>query len=224
MGSKKKPDIPDAPDFKSDARVDQGIDQLFGLGTDAANLNLSGKMAETIETSPQMTTKYLEGLRAQLEPMFGDIRTDTVNRLAAQGQLGGSTLTSEMGKIERNMQNQYITQSSNFGMADINRAMSNRMQVYGQGLNAISQGTGYGLQGQQQKNTYAMQKHEADVAAQIANQDTSNGSGWGSALGMIAGGLLAIPTGGLSVGLASGAVGAGAALGGSFGGAVGGMF
>ena len=226
MGKNAKPERPGVPEFQSDPRVSQGIDQLFGLGTDAANLDLSGPLAETIETSPQMTSLFLEGLRAELEPIFRDERQQTINTLAAEGKLGGSTLTSEMGRIESDLQNRYVTQSSQFGINDINRAMAARQNIYGQGLNTIGQATGFAESSEARKNQFALTNFENELGMSILDQPEQTG-GLGGALagaggGALLGGGLALAaapfTAGASLAFLPAALGAGALGGGLIGG------
>ena len=206
MGGSKKPERPAVPEFQEDPRIDKGIDQLFNYGTDAANLNFKGPLAETIQTSPEMTTLYLQGLRAELEPIFRDERQNSINKMAAQGQLSGSTLPSELGRIESDLQNKYITQTSNFGMADINRAMQNRVSLYGTGLNTINRATGLAGNQQDATNKFALQKFENELALnELARKDGSGG--WGGALQGALGGAAAGSSGGIGGMVLGGVIG-----------------
>ena len=164
MGKNSKPDYPAPPEYEEDPRVSEGIDQLFDLGTKAVNLDFTGKLAETIETSPQMTELYLKGLRAKLDPIFKKQQRATTNRLAAQGQLAGSTTASALGEVEQNIQNQYVQQTSEFGMADIDRAMRNRMELHGRGLEAIGAGTTGAANENARKNDFALNNYQNKIA------------------------------------------------------------
>jgi len=173
MGAEKKPDLPvtpETPTYQTDPRFGQGIDQLFGLGGDLTSFqNLPPELMETMQTSPQLTSLYIEGLRAQLEPLFAEERQQSINRLAAQGQLSGSTLPSTLADIEKRKQEQYITQTSQFGISDINRAMTNRVGLFGTGLQTLSGATGMAGTSQEMQNQFALQNYQNLLAKQQAD-------------------------------------------------------
>ncbi len=207
MGGSKKPSLPKAPDapkYQEDPLVGERVGELYGLGKQLTKGDFSGDLAglqEVVNTSPQMTTLFLQGLKAQLDPIYSDMRRETTNRLAASNQLESSVLPSAMADIEKNQQNQYIQQSTAFGINDINRAMQNRMSLFGTGVNTMGAGAGMTFDMQNAKNQFAMnnysnaiKKYESDVAASLYSQ--KSGGGWGQLAGTLIGGIAGTAMGG----------------------------
>ena len=205
MGSKKKPSLPAAPpipEYKEDPAVRERIDEMYGLGKSAVGMDFSGNeaMQEVINTSPQMTSLFLQGLKSQLDPQFDDMRRDTINTLAAQGQLDSSVLTSSMADIEKNKQNQYIQQSTQFGINDISRAMGNRMSLYGTGLETMKYGTQATMADRDQFNKFNLQNYgnaakKWDMEAASTMWDYQPTGGWRGAVQGLGGGIFGAAAG-----------------------------
>ena len=116
----KSPKLPDTPEYEEDPRFKQGLDQLFGLGGRLTTFDFTGDLsplAETISTSPETTKMFFEGLKAELDPIFRDIRQTTVNQLAASNQLESSTTANRLATIESDLQKKYITAGTTFRLS-----------------------------------------------------------------------------------------------------------
>ena len=222
--SKDKTSIPSAPSFQTDPNVGWSQDRLKeqygylmnGLTKDGGSL--SGLLGDAINVSPEVSRLSQQYAQSQLDPAYRTQRQDMINTLEANNQLTGSTTGSQLQNLSNDYLSSLTGMQAQYGLADVNRALNNRMQLYTTGLN-VGQNVGQaGLQNQEQMNSFALSNYENQVAASLAGQQSS-GINWGQlggmALGAGAGALLAAPTGGMSVGM-------GAALGAGLGGGVGG--
>jgi len=175
---------------------------------------------ETISTSTNATKQFLTGLKAELDPIFRDMRSKTVNQLAANNQLESSVTANRLSQIESDIESRYITQASQFGIADIDRAMRNRISLFGTGLNTLSAATGEAGAEGARKNQFNLTNYENEVAASIYGKEDKGGLMGGLKGG--AGGLLlgaslaAIPGIGLPAAIGLTALGG---IGGAFAGA-----
>lgn len=223
--SSKKTSIPAAPAFQTDPNVGWSQDKLkeqYGYlinGLTTQGGNLSGLLGDSINVSPEVSRLSQQYAQSQLDPAFRQRRQQTINDLEASNQLTGSTTASALGNLDADYMASLTGMQAQYGLADVSRALNNRMQLYTTGLN-IGQNVGQaGLQNQEQMNQFALQNYENQVAAAMMNKNNSSAGMWGSlggaALGAGAGALLALPTGGMSIGM-------GAALGASLGGSLGG--
>lgn len=224
--SKKKTSMPETPTFQVDPNVAWSQDRLkdqYGYlmnGLTQEGQSLSGGLGEATNISPEISRLSQQYAQSQLDPAFRTQRQDLINTLEANNQLTGSTTASSLGNLSADYMASLTGMQAQYGLADVSRALNNRMQLYTTGLN-IGQNVGQaGLQNQEQMNQFALQNYENQVAAAMMNKNNSSAGMWGSlggaALGAGAGALLALPTGGMSIGMGA-ALGAG--LGGSLGGA-----
>jgi hypothetical protein len=224
--SKKKTSTPETPTFQVDPNVAWSQDRLkdqYGYlmnGLTQEGQSLSGGLGEATNISPEISRLSQQYAQSQLDPAFRTQRQDLINTLEANNQLTGSTTASSLGNLSADYMASLTGMQAQYGLADVSRALNNRMQLYTTGLN-IGQNVGQaGLQNQEQMNQFALQNYENQVAAAMMNKNNSSAGMWGSlggaALGAGAGALLALPTGGMSIGMGA-ALGAG--LGGSLGGA-----
>lgn len=224
MSKPKAPSLPSAPSFQTDPNVAWSQDFLKGQSNYLINGltqdggSLSGMLGETVNTSPDITRLTLEGLSAQLSPYYRTGMQDITNQLEANNQLTGSTTASALGNFQADYMAQLTAAGAQAGIADINRALQNRVSLYGTGLNA-AQGVGQtGLNNQSQMNQFAMQNYENQVAAALMSQPQQRGGLLGGAIGAIGGGLAGFALGGP---LGAGALGT--ALGAGIGGLAGGF-
>ena len=221
--SSKKTSIPDAPKFQTDPNVGWSQDKLKeqygylmnGLTTNGGSL--SGLLGDTVNTSPEVSRLSQQYAQSQLDPAFRQKRQDTINTLEANGQLTGSTTANSLANLDADYMASLTGMQAQYGLADVNRALNNRVQLYTQGLN-IGQNVGtQGLENQSQMNQFALANYENQVAAAMANQDSSAGM-WGSLGGAAIGagiGTLVAPGVGTALGASLGGSIGGAAFGGS---------
>jgi hypothetical protein len=222
--SKKKSSIPEAPKWQPDPNVGWSQDRLKeqygylmkGLTTEGGSL--SGLLGDAVNISPEVSRLSMQYAQSQLDPAYRQRRQDLINTLEANNQLTGSTTASSLGNLEADYMSSLTGMQAQYGLADVERALNNRVQLYTTGLN-VGQNVGQaGLQNQQQMNQFALANYENQVAAAMMNQKDSGllgglmGGTGGALLGAGLGALLAAPTGGLSLGMGAligGGIGAG---------------
>ena len=214
MSKKKSPSIPEAPQFQTDPNVAWSQDTLKGEVPKLLGLTgLPNSLMEAINTNPQITQLTLDKLQAQLAPSYRDGRQNLINSLEASNQLTGSTTASALGNYEADYMSQLTAAGAEAGLQDINRALSNRMSLYGLGLNT-AQGVGSaGLSNQSQMNQFALSNYENQVAQALLSQPTPRGGFTGALTGGLGGAISGFATTGSPWGAAIGA-GVGALSGG----------
>ncbi len=214
MSKQKAPSLPSTPTYFQDPLVSQANQSQFNLGqglTSGSIYNENPGLAEAVNMNPQMTQLMLQGLQAQLAGPLRQQRQDTINTLEANNQLTGSTTASALGNIDTDYSNQLVTAGANAGMADINRALANRVALFGTGLNAI-QSSGQGAQAASNaQNSFNLDNYQNQVAKVLGEQKQKSGGFMGGLTGAAGGAMAGSMFG--PVGMAIGAVG-GAAAGG----------
>lgn len=197
MSKPKAPELPPTPTFQADpiASAIPGQLQSYGQGLLSSSLLTDPVLGEAVNLNPQMTQLMLQNLQAQLAPSLRQSRQDTVNTLEANNQLTGSTTASALGNIQSDYESQLISAGAQAGMADINRALQNRVGLYGTGLNTL-QAAGSMAQGNQsQINSFNMENYQNQVAKVLAEQKQNTGGLAGGLTGAIGGGLAGLATG-----------------------------
>lgn len=214
MSKKKSPSVPEAPSFQPDPNVAWSQDILKGQVPNLLSLsNLPEPLMEAISLNPQVTQLTLSALQSQLEPSYRRGFQDITNTLEANNQLTGSTTASALGNYESDYMAQLTAAGAQAGLADINRALQNRMSLYGTGLNTAQSIGNAGLNNQNQTNQFALQNYENQVASALLNQPKQTGGFMGALTGAIGGGLQGFMMGGPT----------GAAIGAGVGGLAGGF-
>lgn len=224
MSKSKSPSLPAAPSFQSDPNLAWSQDLLKGQSNYLINGltqdggNLSGLLGDTVSFNPDISRLAMDSLRAQTSGDYRDQRQNLINTLEANNQLTGSTTGSALGNYEADYLAGLTAAGAEASMLDINRALQNRVNLYGTGLNTAQRVGGSALNNQDQMNQFALQNYENQVYSALNSQPKSRsgmfGALGGAGLGAGIGALLAAPTGGLSLA-------AGAALGAGIGSGVG---
>ncbi len=216
--SKKKSSVPEAPKWQPDPNVGWSQDRLkeqYGYligGLTTPGGSLSGLLGEAVNISPEISRLSQQYAESQLNPAYERAKQEVINQLEANNQLTGSTTASSLGNLASDYAASLTGMQAQYGLADVERALNNRVQLYTTGLN-IGQNVGQaGLQNQQQMNQFALANYENQVAAAMMNQ--KSGSPWGQIGGMALGGLA-----GFAMGGPAGAM-MGAGIGGGLGGAL----
>jgi len=228
MAKDKGLSLPDAPQYYEDPKYGEGIDKLFGLGGRMTSFDFTGDLsplAETISTSPETTKMFLEGVRTEMDPIMSDVRKDIVNQLAASGQLESSTTANKLLETEERYAGGLRGMATQFGIADIERAMRNRIGLFGAGLDTTQTATGMAGERGERKNIFNLQNYENIVAKTMAEEKQKKGGLFGGLMGAGGGALagaglgiaLAPFTGGLSLAAVAPFIGGGALLGGAAG-------
>jgi hypothetical protein len=190
MSKKKSPGLPSTPEFQADPNVAWSQDTLKGEVPKLLGLSgLPAGLMEAISTNPQITQLTLDKLQAQLAPSYRQGNQNIINQLEANNQLTGSTTASALGNYEADYLSQLTAAGAEAGIQDINRALTNRMSLYGLGINTAGAVGQAGLGNQEQMNQFALQNYENQVAAALMNQPKNNSGMW-STLGGIAGGAI----------------------------------
>lgn len=216
---KKKVELPSAPEFFEDPNFSRGTGSLLDLGERLTSFDFSGDLAplqEAIDLDPEITRLALEQAQGTLTPAFDLQRQNTVNRLANLGALESSTTSDALAQIDTDLLSQLQGITAGAALEDRNRALQNRVNLFGAGLDATSQGTSFAGTNQSNRNTFNQQQFENQLALAQLNQDDKGGlfgGLLGAAGGAAAGVALAPFTGGLSLLTVGGLAGAGGALG-----------
>lgn len=212
---KKKPKIPDAPQFFSDPRFQGGINDLLDLGGRLTSFDFSGNLSplqETIDLDPEVTDLALEFAQNTLAPSFRNQRQNTVNELANLGALESSTTANALANIDTDLASQQQAIVSGAALEDRNRALQNRIGLFGTGLDVTQAGTAAAGQNQANRNNFNISNYQNQVAAAIGSEESRGGIA-GALTGALGAGLAA--TGfGAPLGLGLLAAGAGGAAGG----------
>ena len=204
-----------APSYYQDPLVGQSNQSLFGLGqglTSGSIYDQNPWLRDAVSMNPDITRLTLEGLSSQLGPQLRTSRQDIINQLEANNQLTGSTTASALGNIQSDYEARLVGAGAEAGIADINRALANRVALFGTGLNAI-QGAGQGAQtSQNSQNQFNLENYQNQLADFYARQPQQKG------------GLTGALTGGFGGALAGASFGPQAAIAGGLAGAAAGGF
>jgi len=188
-----------APAFQEDPRFAQGLEDLLTTGRKLTNFDLTGGLSplqDVINTSPETTSTFLEGLMAQLTPQFRDLQQETINQLAASNQLESSVAVDRLSRGQEDLQSNILASTTQFGLADISRALENRVRLTQLGLGATEAGTGLAADAESRKNQFALQNFENQLALETANRSEKKGGLLGGLTGAVGGGLSGFALGG----------------------------
>ncbi len=213
MGKSKGPELPKAPTFQADPSAATGIPDLLKYGQELSSGDFGGRLSWLKPTiSGDNTANSLAFAQAKLQPQFRDTLQQITNQAAANGQLNSSTFTDALARSQSDLNSQYQAILSQQAIADNNQSNTNRLALFGQGLNSIQNASQLGLSNQGQTNDFNLQNYNNQVAAAIAGKGTGSNmfGGLGTALGAGAGFLIGGPMG----------AGLGATIGGGLGGTI----
>jgi len=195
MSKKKSPELPDVPQYREDPRFTSGLDQMFGLGSRYSEFEgLPSQLEEAISTSPEMSRMFMEGMKLEMDPIMADVRRDITNQLAAAGQLTSSTFSNKLMETEQRYGQGLTRAATQFGIADIERAMRNRMSLAGMGGELTTRATGMAGEEGGRRNIFNLQNYENILGKSMAERDRSGGLG-GALTGALGGGLAGLATG-----------------------------
>lgn len=213
MGKSKGPELPAAPTFQADATASSGIPDLLKYGQELASGDFGGRLSwlnPTIDNNNSANS--LAYAQATLQPQFRDTLQQITNSAAANGQLNSSTFTDALAKSQSDVNSQYQAILAQQAINDSNQSNTNRLALFGQGLNSIQNASQLGLTNQSQTNDFNLQNYNNQVAAMLAGKDSGSNmfGSLGTALGAGAGFLVGGPVG----------AGIGATIGGGLGGSI----
>lgn len=225
MGKKSSPSIPEPPSFQANPNVGPNIDFLSDVGQGLGRGNflnesdpLLGFLAPLTQINPEATQAAVDLASRDVIRMRDRAQQDILNQLEANNQLTGSTTANRLGDLNEQFSSDISDIATNFYLADVERSMTNTGNLFQLGLGTTSDATNLGLSDQGQRNEFALQNFNNQVAASMAAQQSGSGGFLGGGLGTLIGG----GAGFLFGGPAGAAIGAG--LGGSVGSGIGEAF
>lgn len=218
MGKSKSPSIPSAPSFQADPNLAWSQDYLKGQtnyltqGLTTEGGNLAGLLGDTINVSPLVSQYSQQLAQSQLDPAFRVRQQDMMNQLEANNQLTGSTTASSLGNLNADYMASLTGMQAQYGLADVQRALNTRVELYGMGLNTGQAVGSNALSNQNQMNQFALANYENQVASALMSQGSQKG-GWLGAIQGAIGGAMSGASAGSAAGpygaIAGGVVGAG---------------
>lgn len=170
MSKGKTPQLPATPEFFSDPRFQGGIDNMMGLGNRLTRFDFTGDLSplqDTISLDPEVTKLALQYAQNSLNPAFNDTIKGLKNEAANAGSLESSTFTDALATAGQNLNSQFQAITAQAGLDDRSRALQNRIDLFGTGLNIIGSATGYAGQNQEQKNQFNLDNYSNIVAKSI---------------------------------------------------------
>lgn len=219
--SSKKPSLPSVPEYYSFPGQDQSILDYRTLGNRLTSFDLTGSLSplqQTIDLDPEISKLAMQSAQAQLAPQFRDIMNQVKQQAANTGALNSSTFGNALAQTGEDLQSQLQSITYSAALQDRERALQNRLGLFGTGLSVTESAIGMGSNQQGSRNQFNQQAFENQLA--LSQLNTSNRGGLSGALtgsiGGVLAGLSAPLTGGASV-LLAGLGGLGGGLAGGFG-------
>lgn len=200
-GSKGGLNLGPLPEFQADPNLAWSQDRLKGQadylinGLTTNGGDLAGLLGDTIRLNPETSRLATERYVSAQEPVYRRGLQDITNTLESNNQLTGSTTASALGNFQADYMAGLTSANANQALADIDRALSNRVGLYGTGLNTTSTVGSNALQNQAQMNQFALSNYENQVAGALASQPSATGGFSGALQGAIGGGLAGLATG-----------------------------
>lgn len=207
-----KLELPAPPTYQTDPTYTSGLKQLMGLGTSLTNGDFTGNLSWLADTTT-INPDIIKGFFTGLQPSFQKMRQDTINTLAANNQLEGSTTANALTQLDQNISDTMMGK-----VADLQtQVLQNRLNLFGTGLNTLTTGTGMAQTEGQNLNNFNLANYENMVAKAMAEKKADKGGWAGGLTGAMGGaglGLALAPfTGGASLLLTGGLAAAGGAAG-----------
>lgn len=218
--SKSKPSVPSPPSLQTtNPFIEQSGQQLSSLASRFANPLNDPFFGPSVETAPELSRLAIENFQLQNQGQFDRQQQDLVNRLEGLGALTGTTTADALGQNLQEFQRQQTAVGGAAAIADIQRALENRLRFGSLGAQTSQALGGLGTSQLQISNAARQAQFENQLAVDELNRDSRGGifgaltGGLGGALGGIAlapftgGSSLALGLGGGLLGGAAGAFG-----------------
>lgn len=211
-------ELPAAPEFFQDPRVEPSLDRLFNVGealsrgafNDPNDPNV-GFLNQLVTLNPDATNQAVNLAARPVIDAQRRLRQETLNQLEANNQLESSVTGNRLADLDESFSRDLSDISTRFFLADTERVLGNIGSLFGTGLNTLQTVNQLGQANQSQRNQFNLQNFENEAALAMNNQKSSSA---GSAIGTLVGGTAGFFLGGPP----------GAALGASLGGAGGSLF
>lgn len=188
-----------------------GIGDLYGIGNQLTSGDFSGNLSWLQPTmNPNNGANALSAAQGLLQPQFRDTLQQINNNAAANNQLNSSTYTDALARSQSDLNSQYQSIVSNQAINDANQANTNRLSLFGSGLNTLNAAVGYGGQSEQDQNQFNLTNYQNQLAAALLSQKSQSGGIFGALSGAAGGALSGFALGG-PAGAVAGGIGGGLA-------------
>lgn len=200
-GGKSKVSLPSVPEFYTDPNYTWSQDALKGQSNYLLNgltqdgQTLTGLLGDAVNLSPDTSRLATERYIAEQAPVYRRGLQDITNTLEANNQLTGSTTASALGNLQADYMAGLTSANANQALADIDRALANRVALYGTGMNVTSTVGTNALSNQAQRNQFSLSNYDNQVASALASQPEPTGGFSGFLQGAFGGGLAGLATG-----------------------------
>lgn len=214
MGGQKKLNLPDAPAPYNYPGLTGNINDQYALGKQLEQGQFGQGQGGDLSwlqslVNPNFSQQAIQGAQAQLQPQYDQNNLDIKNQAAANNSLNSSTFTDALAKNAYNLNSTLQGVGLQQGINDAYSANSNKLNLFGLGLNQAQQGIGNQSQSEQLQNQYQQQQYENQVAAALAEQQNSKGGFSGALTGALGGALSGFAATGNPIGAAIGGIGGG---------------
>jgi hypothetical protein len=198
MGSKHKtPSMPATPTYQNNPMYQQSSQGLYDYSNKLLSGDYSGTGLENATSyDPQMTKLALESAQGFLQPQYQQNNQDAMNQAAANNQLESSTFTNALAKNAFNLNSQYQSIGAGAALQDRQTANTNRVNLFGKGLDTLGGVAQMGLTNQGQENSFNLENYQNQVAKALAEQKSQSGGLMGGLTGAIGGGMSGFAMGG----------------------------
>lgn len=187
MGKSKSLELPTPPTQYTNPLQQGDISYQSGLGHDLTSGNFDGNLSwlkPTINNNNSANAlSYAQGL---LAPQFRDNIQNITNQAISNGQNTSSTFGDALAKASGDTNSAYQSILAQQAIADSNQSNSNRLNLFGSGLNTLQQGLGNEQQDSSATNSFNLDNYSNLVAKAIQdNQNANKANGFQQALGLV---------------------------------------
>lgn len=179
MGKAKSLELPAPPTQYTNPLQQGDISYQSGLGHDLTSGNLPDWLQSTV--NPNNSANALSYAQGLLAPQFRNNIQDITNQAVANNQNTSSTFTDALAKASSDTNSAYQSILAQQAISDSNQANSNKLNLFGGGLNTLQQGIGNEQQDSNSTNQFNLDNYTNYVAKAIQdNQNAKNPGFWGN--------------------------------------------
>jgi len=171
MGKSSKPNFPSPPQFQADPFLQssqQGLSDTGQALRQGKFLNPNdptvGFLNQLVSLNPEATRRGVELASRDTIEFRDKAQQDIINQLEANNQLTSSVTGNRLSDLNQAFSSDIADISTNFYLADVERSLTNVRDLFGTGLNTLSDVGDRGLQNQQQVNTFAENRFASETA------------------------------------------------------------
>lgn len=237
MGGSSSPSLPAPPEFQVDPDLAitkrtlgaTGLNLVGGGFIPGVSVNLPRRyqgevgsdlshLYPLVELNPEATQTAVNLASRDVIRMRNDAQQSILNQLEANNQLTSSVTGDALSELNREFSADISDIATTFYLADVERSMQNRYNLFQLGLQTTGQAAQVGLGNQSQMNQFALDNYSNQVAYAMSQEEASNAGLLGGGIGTLAGAAI-----GTAIAPGVGTV-IGAGIGGAVGGAAGDAF